>query len=108
MKVEVKKFWFKNYNWFWPIVPTWGDIALRLIVEGSNGKLLFDKTFAGDGTSYCLTGKCAYETAIRSALSSILKSIVATCATDDFQQLAASGMPQSAGPRLSFSSAQHK
>ena len=40
LKVNIKEFYFKNYNWFWPIVPTWGSIELGLTLVAPDGKVL--------------------------------------------------------------------
>jgi hypothetical protein len=53
LKVRINKFYFQNYNWFWPIVPTWGSIALELTFQNPEGKVLYDKSFGGSGNSYC-------------------------------------------------------
>lgn len=86
LKVTLKKFYFKNYNWLWPIVPTWGDIELGLTLEDSDGKTLFDKSFKGSGNSFCLTGGCAFESAAKEALTEVLSEIVKVCSTEEFRQ----------------------
>ncbi len=77
VKIEVDEFWFKDYTYFWPIVPTWGSIGLSLIVERPNGQIIFNQTFAGKGNSFCLLAdECAFKTATSEALTDVLNQIV--------------------------------
>jgi hypothetical protein len=85
VKIEIKKFWFKNYNWIWPFVPTWGDIELGLTVERQNGEVVFDKPFSGKGNSFCLLGQCAFNTAVTEAVTDVLNKIIHECSKEEFQ-----------------------
>ena len=42
LKVALNDIWFKNYNWVFPLVPTWGDIKITLSLENASGKKLFE------------------------------------------------------------------
>ena len=84
LKVNIKEFYFKNYNWFWPIVPTWGSIELGLTIENPAGKVLYEKSFRGGGNSYCLTGECAFGTATKEAMTDVLNKIVEECSGEEF------------------------
>ena len=84
LKVNIKEFYFKNYNWLWPIVPTWGSIELGLTIENPDGKVLYEKSFHGGGTSYCLTGECAFGTATKEAMTEVLNKIVEECSGEEF------------------------
>lgn len=86
LKVRINEFYFKNYNWFWPIVPTWGSIALELTFQNPDGKVLYDKSFGGNGNSYCLTGECAFGAATKEALTEVLNKIVGACSSEEFRQ----------------------
>jgi hypothetical protein len=86
LKVRINKFYFQNYNWFWPIVPTWGSIALELTFQNPEGKVLYDKSFGGSGNSYCLTGECAFGAATKEALTEVLNKIVEACSSQEFRQ----------------------
>jgi hypothetical protein len=87
LKVRINEFYFKNYNWIWPIVPTWGSIALELTIENPDGKVLYDKSFRGSGNSYCLTGGCAFGAATKEALTEVLNKIVEACSSEEFRQV---------------------
>lgn len=86
LKVRINKFYFQNYNWIWPIVPTWGSIAPELTIQNPDGKVLYDKSFSGSGNSYCLTGECAFGTATKEALTEVLNKIVEACSSEEFRQ----------------------
>jgi len=86
LKVRINEFYFKNYNWIWPIVPTWGSIALELTLQNPDGKVLYDKSFHGSGNSYCLTGECAFGAATKEALTEVLNKIVEACSSEEFRQ----------------------
>ncbi len=85
VKVNIKEFFFKNYNWFWPIVPTWGEIELGLTVERHNGDIVFNKSFSGQGSSSCLLGQCAFNTAVTEAVTDVLNKIIQECSNEEFQ-----------------------
>jgi hypothetical protein len=86
LKVRINEFYFKNYNWLWPIVPTWGSIALELTLQNPEGKVLYDRSFHGSGNSYCLTGECAFGTATKEAMTEVLNKIVEACSSEEFRQ----------------------
>jgi hypothetical protein len=84
--VEIERFWFKNYNLFWPIVPTWGDVTLGFRVQAPQGRILYDRSFNASGTSYCLEGECAFTTASSEALTEILNQIVDVATSAEFRR----------------------
>ena len=87
LKVRINEFYFKNYNWIWPIVPTWGDIALDLTLHNPDGKMVYYKLFRGSGNSFCLTGGCAFGAATKEALTEVLNKIVEACSSEEFRQV---------------------
>jgi hypothetical protein len=86
LKVGINEFYFKNYNWIWPIVPTWGSIALDLTLHKPDGKMVYCKLFRGSGNSFCLTGECAFGAATKEALTEVLNKIVGACSSEEFRQ----------------------
>jgi len=86
LKVRINEFYFKNYNWLWPIVPTWGSIGLELTLHNPDGKMVYEKLFRGSGNSFCLTGGCAFGAATKEALTEVLNKIVAACSSEEFRQ----------------------
>jgi len=77
LKVALNEIWFKNYNWLFPLVPTWGDIKITLFLENSSGKKLFEKSYEGSGNSFCLSGHCAFGSATKEAMTDVLNKVVA-------------------------------
>lgn len=86
LKVNIREFYFKNYNWLWPLVPTCGSIELGLTIENPDRKVLYEKSFRGSGNSYCLTGDCAFGTATKKAMTEVLNKIVEGCSGNEFHQ----------------------
>ncbi len=76
LKVELNEIWFRNYNWIFPLVPTWGDIKITVFLENSNGKKLFEKAYQGGGSSLCLSGHCAFNNATKEAMTEVLNALV--------------------------------
>ena len=76
MKVALNEIWFKNYNWLFPFVPTWGDIKITLYIENASGNKLFEKSYEGSGNSYCLSGSCAFKTATKEAMTNVLNLVI--------------------------------
>ena len=85
VKVAIKELWFKNYNWLWPIVPTWGDVEIAITVENASGQQLFERSFKGSGNSLCLTGHCAFETATKKAMTAICQQIRDVVMSEEFR-----------------------
>ena len=77
LKVSLNEIWFKNYNWLFPLVPTWGDIKITLFLENASGKKLFEKSYEGSGNSLCLSGSCAFGSATKEAMTDVLNKVVA-------------------------------
>lgn len=77
---------FVNYNWVWPIVPTWGNIEIKLQAHDVQGVLSYEKTLKGSGSSMCLKGSCAFENATQEAMTEILKQLEAEAVTPEFRQ----------------------
>lgn len=90
---EISEFWFKNYNWFWPIVPTWGDITLGLQISDAAGRRVYERRFEGGGTSFCLLGHCAFKAAVRRAMNDVLDQVVDAVSREDFQRALATAAP---------------
>lgn len=86
LKVRIDEFYFKNFNWIWPIVPTWGSIALDLTLHNPDGKMVYFKLFRGSGNSFCLTGECAFGAATQEALTEVLNQIVEAGSSKEFRQ----------------------
>lgn len=76
LKVTLNKVWFRNYNWFFPLVPTSGDIKVTLLLENASGKKLFENSYEGSGSSLCLKGHCAFETATKKAMTEMLNKVI--------------------------------
>ena len=84
LRVTIEEFHFSNYNWFFPIVPTWGDIGLKLELLDSAGAVAFSRSYAGSGNSFCLTGSCAFSNATEAGMTEVLEQIVTDATSDDF------------------------
>jgi hypothetical protein len=85
LNVEIRSFYFRNYNWVWPIVPTWGDIVLGVKLTDVSGNLTFKRTLKGGGTSFCLLGHCAFKAATRRAMNEVLEDLVQAITSQEFQ-----------------------
>jgi hypothetical protein len=79
----VNKFWFSNYTWLFPLVPTWGNIQLTLSLESpGNGTTLWTRDFAGSGTSFNFFN--GYSGAANTALTKILNEMVQEFSSEQF------------------------
>jgi len=87
LKVALNEIWFKNYNWVFPIVPTWGDIKITLFLENSSGKKLFEKSYEGGGNSLCLSGHCAFDSATKEAMTELLNKINTDFSSQDVRDV---------------------
>ena len=87
IKTAIQQFHFKNYNWLFPFVPTWGDIEIALTVENGSGERLFRRSFIGSGSSYQLIGHDAFETATKEAMTDICQQIRDMVRSEDFRRI---------------------
>lgn len=85
LEVSIKKFYFRNYNWVWPIVPTWGGVELGLQLKDARGQVVFDRSVRGSGTSVCLLGNCAFKAATRRAMNGVLADVIDATSGKEFQ-----------------------
>jgi len=83
LKCQVTRFWFNNYTWLFPLVPTWGRIDLTLSVQapGSN-TILWTREFSGSGNSLNFTD--GYSSAANKALTKILNEMVNEFSGEEF------------------------
>ena len=106
LQVEIDQLHFRNYNWIWPLVPTWGDIALELSLLDSSGNVIDSYSVSGSGSSPCLLGECAFSSATRRAMTDMLEELTEVVGSDDFRSAfeanllaRAGGMPAVAADR---------
>jgi hypothetical protein len=90
LKCKVEKFWFNNYTWFFPIVPTWGEVRLTLnLVSSDGGKILWSRSFSGNGSTLNFTN--GYSIAANQSMKKILDDMVGAFASDDFHRILSQG-----------------
>jgi len=93
LKVYLNKIWFKNHNYAFPVVPTWGDIKITVLLENSSGKQIFAKSYKGSGKSTCLSGECAFEEATKEAMTELLNEIIADFSSQAVRDIISRGQP---------------
>jgi hypothetical protein len=86
IKITINEFWFRNYNWLFPLVPTWGDLGIALTVENGAGKKVFERSLKGGGSSLCLQGNCAFESAVSRAMTEVSGQIRDLAISEEFRQ----------------------
>jgi hypothetical protein len=103
LKIALNTLWFRNYNWFFPFVPTSGDIKVTLLLENGGGKKLFEKSFEGSGSSFCLMGHCAFAAATKEAMTTILKKITAEFSSPSVRDMITTEYPAGAAAKTTES-----
>lgn len=83
--VIVDELYFKNYNWLWPYVPTWGDIGLTIEVWTPENERIYQRTVSGGGSSYRISGNSAFTKATRSAMTEVLQELVGVFSSEEFR-----------------------
>jgi len=90
LKCKVEKFWFNNYTWFFPVVPTWGEVRLTLSLFSKDGeKLLWSRSFSGDASTFNFTN--GYSIAANKSMKIILDDMVREFASDEFHRALSHG-----------------
>jgi hypothetical protein len=82
LKCKVDTFWFNNYTWLVPFVPTWGDIDLTLSLERQGGQVAWQQSFHGHGFSANFFD--GYSSAANKAMMEVLNQMVDAFASDEF------------------------
>jgi hypothetical protein len=85
LQVDVTEFYFKNYNWLWPFVPTWGAVELLVQVHDPDGHPRLYQRLRAKGNSFCLTGHCAFDTATTKALTRVLNTLATDMGSEQFR-----------------------
>jgi hypothetical protein len=80
---HVEEFWFNNYTWLAPFVPTWGNAKITVAIEGPAGARHWARTFQGDGWSANFFD--GYDAAANEAMEKVLNGMVIAFASDEFQ-----------------------
>lgn len=78
---RVERLKYRNYTWFFPIVPTWGSATLRVELL-SNGAPVWAKTFTGSGST--LNFANGYTASNRRAMTKVGNQMVDAFASDEF------------------------
>ena len=81
LKCHVDTFYFNNYTWLFPFVPTWGDIDLTLTLQ-RGGQPEWTQTFHGHGWSANFFD--GYSSASNKAMGEILDQMVSAFGSDQF------------------------
>lgn len=82
LKCKVNEFWFNNYTWLFPIIPTWGDIKLTATLVSPSGKVLWSQDFKGDG--FTMNFFNGYTSAAQQSMTEILNDMVKAFSSDVF------------------------
>ncbi len=80
ISVEVKKFKFYNYTWFFPLVFNWGTIKMDVKVTSPDGNVLWQKEYIGKGS-----GWYDFDPTVNKALIKVLNQLAADMASEQFQ-----------------------
>lgn len=84
LKCQVDRFYFNNYTWLAPIVPTWGSAALTTTLGSSDGRVLWSRSFKGRGVM--LNFFNGYTSAANTSMQKILNKTVEAFASDEFRR----------------------
>jgi hypothetical protein len=82
LKCKVNKFWFNNYTWIFPFIPTWGDINLAVSLVSTTGQVLWSQEFKGDG--FTLNFFNGYTSAAEQSMTEVLNEMVKAFSSDAF------------------------
>ena len=82
LNCEVEKFRFSNYTYFFPIVPTWGGVDLKLHLVGADHTVLWTHDYQGGGST--LNFFNGYTSSCKSAMTQVLNKMTRDFAGDEF------------------------
>jgi hypothetical protein len=81
VKCRVEEFWFSNYTWMFPFVPTWGGARLTLTAETSHG-VRWSRSFSAH--AFSAKPFDGFSAAANDAMGVILGEMVDAFASDEF------------------------
>jgi len=93
LKCRVERFWFNNFTWTFPYVPTWGRIQLAINLVSPEGKVLWSKNFAGEGSSANFFN--GYTSAANKSMKKILNEMVKVFSSEEFHSVLVNYSPES-------------
>lgn len=100
LKAKVDNIWFNNYTWFFPLVPTWGNVQIAVSVVDPRGTPVWTKSFEGSGIT--LNFFNGYTSASDQAWETLSAEMAAAFSSPEFNQhftqdkVAATGAGQAA------------
>ena len=83
LSCSVKKFAFKNYTYFFPIVFNWGGIELDVTVKSPGGAILWSKSYTASGS-----GAYSFNSTVNGTLTKVLNQMIADLSTANFKTVA--------------------
>lgn len=86
---KVEEFWFNNYTWVFPFVPTWGKIRLTVTLTARDGQAVWSRTFSGDGFTLNFTD--GYSIAANESMQKILDDMVREFSGEEFHRVLTEG-----------------
>jgi len=81
-EVRIRRFEFKNYTWFAPIVFNWGDIELDLRLTEPSGRELWKESYTGEGWKFAYS----FSRVVNTALEEVLGKAVDDFASSPFRE----------------------
>ena len=90
LECRVNNIDFKNYTWFFPIVPTWGSIDMDLRLTDANGRSVWSRTY--HGSSWNIT--YSFSSAVNSAMTEILDQFAKDATDPGFQKSCSVAVPE--------------
>jgi hypothetical protein len=85
LKCKVDTFWFNNYTWLFPFVPTWGNIDMTLSLVRPGDQVVWVQSFHGDGFSANFFN--GYSSAANKAMTQVLDEMVRAVASEEFHDI---------------------
>lgn len=99
VNAKVEQFWFNNYTYFFPLVPTWGNVAILVTVDTKDGAQLWRKTFEGNG--FTLNFFNGYTSSSDQSWEKIAAEMTAAFSTPEFKAMFASPVATTAASTTS-------
>jgi hypothetical protein len=81
LSVNVTKFRFKNYTWFFPIVFNWGNIIMDVSIASPDGRVLWARGYQANGQGFY-----SFNATANRALRKILNEMIKDMTTPEFKR----------------------
>ncbi len=75
VSTDIKKFYYSNYTWFWPVMINNGKIEMQVKARNPSGKVFMDRGYSAKSSWISFGSSSGFSDEIRGEMSDILRDL---------------------------------